>query len=148
MNYQLPKNNNGVSAASLSSMIDIIFLLIIFFVVTASFDREQLDSAVTLPEVNSGIAVKSLPPERLMINILKDGSVKVGFHLLKANDVQKKFAPILQAMTKDCNTTIIINGDSKTQHRYISSVMEAAAKAGYEKVRINAMIHSEKTTKL
>lgn len=143
MNYQLPKNNNGVSAASLSSMIDIIFLLIIFFVVTASFDREQLDSAVLLPTVNSGIAIKSLPPERLIVNILKDGSVKIGFHHLSADDVATKFSPILRSMTKGRQITLIVNADRKTQHRFISRVMESVTKAGYEKVRINAMITAE-----
>ena len=44
MRYQFPAQNLNVSAGSLSSMIDIIFLLIIFFVVTASIDREQLQS--------------------------------------------------------------------------------------------------------
>ena len=56
--YKLSKRSDCVSSASLSSMIDIIFLLIIFFVITASFDREQIDTKITLPQVNSGIAIK------------------------------------------------------------------------------------------
>ena len=139
----MPRSNNSVSAGSLSCMIDIVFLLIIFFVVTSSYDREQLDSAVSLPSVTGGIAVKSLPPERLIINVLKDGSVKVGFNHLKADEVTKKFGPILQAMTKNKKSTLIINADRKTQHRYIAKVMNSAARAGYDKVRINANIAPE-----
>lgn len=145
MNYKLPANSNGVSAASLSSMIDIIFLLIIFFVVTASFDREQLDAQVMLPEVKSGIAVKSLPPERLIVNVLKDGSVKLGFHVLKPEDVTTGLKPVLQSMSAGHDVTLIVNGHRETRHRYISAVMEAAAQCGYEKVRINATILDNKS---
>ena len=49
----------------MTPMIDVTFQLIIFFVVTASFDREQIDAEVALPTVNSA-AVKSLPQQRLI----------------------------------------------------------------------------------
>ena len=139
--YQLAKRSDGVSSASLSSMIDIIFLLIIFFVITASFDREQLDTKITLPQVNSGIAIKSLPTERLMINISADGWVKIGFHTLPVSDVAAKLEPLLQTITRGKqNATIIINGDRHTKHRYISTVLDAIARAGYDKVQISALI--------
>ena len=139
--YQLSKRSDGVSSASLSSMIDIIFLLIIFFVITASFDREQIDTKITLPQVNSGVAIKSMPSEKLMINVSADGNVKVGFHSLNIRDVPKKLESLLQSITKgNQNVSIIINGDRKTKHRYISTVLDAIAQAGYAKVQISALI--------
>ena len=142
--YQLSKRSDGISNAALSSMIDIIFLLIIFFVITASFDREQLDTKITLPQVSSGIAIKSLPTERLMINIFADGTVKVGFHIMPITDVKNRLDDLLQSITKgNANVSIIINGDRTTKHRYISTVLDAIAQAGYDKVQISAVI-SEK----
>ena len=120
-------------------MIDIIFLLIIFFVVTASFDREQIDSKVTLPKVRSA-AVKSLPPDRLMLNVLSDGSVKIGFEHLSASDVPKKLPLSMRKMKASPNAVLIINGDRDTPHKYISEVLNIAAMTGYRKVRINAEI--------
>jgi len=139
--YKLSKRSDGVSSASLSSMIDIIFLLIIFFVITASFDREQIDTKITLPQVNSGIAIKSLPTEKLMINISADGLVKVGFHTMPITDVKSKLEDLLDSITKgNANVTIIINGDMHTKHRYISTVLDAIAQAGYSKVQMSALI--------
>jgi len=142
MRYQLPGNQANMSVGSLSSMIDIVFLLIIFFVVTASFDQEQIDSKVTLPVVNSA-AIKSLPPERLMLNVLADGSIKLGFHHIPAPEVAEKLGGIMSALKASNDTVLIVNGDRDTRYKYISTVMNAAAKAGYSQVRINAEVKPE-----
>lgn len=142
MHYKLPENGGGISSGSLSSMIDIIFLLIIFFVVTASFDREQIDSEVALPEVDS-VAIKSLPQERLMLNVLKDGSVKVGFQHLPRNEVTGKLGAVMKSLKADRATVLIVNGDRETPYKYISAVMNIAARAGYSQVRINAEVKAE-----
>ncbi|MBO4630913.1 MAG: biopolymer transporter ExbD [Lentisphaeria bacterium] len=139
MHYKFPSSGSNISAGSLSSMIDIIFLLIIFFVVTASFDREQIDSKVTLPQISS-TAVKSLPPDRLMLNVLTDGSVKIGFEHLPASDVPEKLSASMRKMKANPNTVLIINGDRDTPHKYISEVLNIAAMNGYSKARINAEI--------
>ena len=143
MRYHLPQNTSNLSTGSLSSMIDIVFLLIIFFVVTASFDREQIDSQVMLPTVSSA-AVRSLPPERLMLNVLADGSVKLGFHHIPASDVPDKLGSVMESMNADRKAILIVNGDRDTPHKFISSVMNVAARAGYRQVRINAEVQSEK----
>jgi len=142
MRYQFPENSSNISAGSLSSMIDIVFLLIIFFVVTASFDREQIDSKVTLPTVNSA-AIKSLPQERLMLNVLSDGSVKLGFYHIAASEIPEKLGGIMRSLKADRKTVLIVNGDRDTPHKYISAVMNSAAKAGYNQVRINAEVKTE-----
>lgn len=143
MHYRIPAENHGFSTGSLSSMIDIVFLLIIFFVVTASFDREQIDSKIALPDV-SAAAVKTLPPERLMINVLANGSVRVRFYELNATEVPERLGAILQSLKSDRKTVLIINGDRDTPHKYISSVMNTAARTGYSQVRINAEVKTEK----
>lgn len=141
MLYRIPENTSQMSAGSLSSMIDIVFLLIIFFVVTASFDREQIDHEVSLPTID-GAAVKNLPRKRLMINILADGSVKFGFHHIEASGVPDVLGNIMRSLKADKETVLIINGDRDTPHKFISAVMNAAAKAGYSQVRINAEVKS------
>lgn len=143
MKYQLPAKPPQMSAGSLSSMIDIVFLLIIFFVVTSSFDREQIDSAVMLPTISSA-AIKNLPTDRLMINVLVDGSVKCGFHHLSASAVPHKLGNVLQTMKAGPKTVLIINGDRNVPHKYIAAVLNIAAKSGYGQARINAEIKKER----
>ena len=110
------------------------FLLIIFFVVTASFDREQIDSKIDLPTVDFA-AVKSLPEQRIMVNILENGSVKIGFTELQQNEVPAKLGGLLKAHQATSDTVVIISGDRNTRYKYISPVMNAAAQAGFSQVR-------------
>jgi biopolymer transport protein ExbD len=142
MRYKFPAANSNMSAGSLSSMIDIVFLLIIFFVVTASFDREQIDAKVALPTVDSA-AIKSLPPQRLMLNVLADGSVKLGFHHLSAAEIGSRLGGLLRSQQSNPDTVLIVSGDRDTPHKHISAVMNAAAQAGFSQVRINAEVKTE-----
>lgn len=142
MHYKFPQETVSTSAGSLSSMIDIVFLLIIFFVVTASFDQEQIDSGISLPTIDTA-AIKSLPPERLMLNVLVDGSVKVAFYHIPASEVGDKLSSIMQTLKANRKTVLIINGDRDTPHKFISAVLNTAAKAGYNQVRINAEVKAK-----
>lgn len=142
MRYRFPASGSGVSAGSLSSMIDIVFLLIIFFVVTASFDREQIDTEVKLPTVDAA-AVKSLPPQRLMVSVLADGSVRAGFRSWNADEVEGKLGGALETLRNGRDAVLVVSGDRETPHKYIATVLEAAARAGFSHVRINAEVNAK-----
>lgn len=121
-------------------MIDIIFLLIIFFVVTASFDNAQLDEAVLLPHLNGQTPIKSLPPERLIINVRRDGELKIGFVSIASEQIEQKLPALLKQSIHSNDTKIILNGDARTKHKYIAQVMQAVATLGYSSLEINAAI--------
>lgn len=78
-----------------------------------------------------------------MVNILPDGSVKLGFHHIPAGEVSGKLGGLLHSMATDRKAVLIINGHRDTPHRFISEVMNVAAKAGYQQVRINAEVQTE-----
>ena len=78
-----------------------------------------------------------------MLNIFADGTVRAGFHELSASEVREKLGGILHTLNAGQNTVLIINGDRETPHRYISTVLDAIAEAGYAQVRINAEVKKE-----
>ncbi len=139
MRYSLPPSDSN-QAASLTSMIDIIFLLIIFFVVTASMDGDQLDLTVIPPKISGGIETKALPPDRLMINIQEDGTVRLGYRTLTADSIKTELATVLRDLNVNANTVLIVNGAELCPHKYIATVLETAAGTGFDQVRINAEI--------
>ena len=65
------------SAVPVSSMIDIVFLLIIFFVVTIDIDREVADQEIVLPSVTHGTALKLRKSENLTINLRRSGNITI-----------------------------------------------------------------------
>lgn len=139
MRYSLPPSNSN-QAGSLASMIDIIFLLIIFFVVTASMDREQLDFTVTPPKIMTGVETRSLPPDRLTLNVQADGTVKVGYRSIPPERVKAELGMVLREFKATKNTVLIVNGAETCRHKHIASVLETAANAGFDQARLNAEI--------
>ena len=141
INYQLPNTGIDISGATLAAMIDIIFQLIIFFVVTASFDNAQFDRKVVLPEVNANTKIKSLPQERLILNVKEDGAVTIGYQTIEAQKVSSELIDTLRrAKAVDTRTQLIINGDYRVKHQHIADIMDLAARAGYDNIKINAAV--------
>ena len=139
MRCSLPPSDSS-QAGSLASMIDIIFLLLVFFVVTASMDREQLDLSVAPPKIMAGIETKSLPPDRLTVNVQADGTVKIGYRTIPSDRVNVELGASLRALKTTGNTVLIVNGAEKCRHKHIARVLETAANAGFGRARINAEI--------
>ena len=60
-----------------------------------------------------------------------------------AGEVAEKLGDVIRSMKADRQTVLIVNGDRDTPHKYISAVLNAAAKAGCLQVRINAEVRKE-----
>ncbi len=60
----------------LTSLLDVVFLLLIFFLVATNFNRLEKDHAVVLPNSEAGVKAESVP-SRLVINIRQEGALVV-----------------------------------------------------------------------
>ena len=125
-----------VGDVPIASMIDVIFLLIIFFVVTATIDNEIQDEAVRLAKAPYG---KPVTPNRLAVtvNVHKDGSLHVGGHQVSP----RTFTEILQTIGSEygANFPVVIRGDKEALHGNIKEVMESVKKTGLYRVNIQAL---------
>lgn len=61
----------------ISSMIDVVFLLIIFFVVTAALDAEVMDTSLKLSQAKYTEEIKDIPKKTVFINVRK-GRITIG----------------------------------------------------------------------
>ncbi len=132
------KNEYGEAAMPISAMIDITFLLIIFFVVTAAMDKEIEDEAILLSKAPHGKPVVKKDPRSVVVNVRKDGSVNI-------NAVEKSMGEITTTLTVAASKwgndmPIVIRGDKDVQHYHIRKVMDAITKTGLYRVRFDALI--------
>ncbi|MDZ7737027.1 MAG: biopolymer transporter ExbD [Gammaproteobacteria bacterium] len=114
-------------------LIDVVFLLLIFFMVTTTFERES-EISITLPEA-SREQVKS-QDESIEISIDKQGRVFVNEQAL-ANSQQSTIREALDAATSAIDNespAVIINADAETAHQTVIKVMDAARQLGLRKV--------------
>jgi len=120
----------------ISSMIDIVFLLIIFFVVTASLDKEVEDENVVLCNAPHGKPLKKKDPRGVTINVERNGLIMVSGQLIS----MKTLSNILtnQASKYGNEIPIVIRGDYRVQHGYVKKVMEAVTETGLYKIKFQA----------
>ena len=120
----------------ISSMIDIIFLLIIFFVVTASIDKELEDEMVELAKAPFGKPI-SKDPRRFVINIHKNGDVNVAGRNVSMGTLSDLLSNA--AFTYGEDLPIVIRGDKNVYHGHIRNVMESVQRIKLYKVKFKAL---------
>lgn len=122
----------------ISAMIDIVFLLIIFFVVTASIDKEMEDELIKLANSPHGDPVKKKDPRAVTINVRKDGTYNINGQVMNKAQVSN----VLKGAAAEwgIDIPIIIRGDASAPHGYIKEVMEAVTNTQLYKVKFNAVI--------
>lgn len=115
---------------SLTPLIDIVFLLLVFFMLTAHFVEDQsLD--IALPEAESAISLEE--SDSLIIVLDEHGQIllnKKPVSLLVLTDTLR------EAIQERSNKQVILRGDQSTALGLMVKIMDAARKAGAESLDI------------
>ena len=110
----------------LAPMIDIVFLLLIFFIVTWQFTKSETELSVSVPTAREGA-----DPERqsgeIVINILAEGTIRVEGATVDLEQLLAKLAPIAAAFE---NQPVRIRGDGGVEYQRIVEVIDTCQKAG------------------
>ena len=115
----------------LSPMIDLVFLLLIFFMVTANMITFKKDPRVLVP-VASAAQVPSRMEGRVVLNLLEDGSVvDTAGAVLSAQDVTGLMAGAKQ---NHPNARLHLRADARVPYKHIKAVSQSSAKGGVSTV--------------
>ena len=115
----------------MAPLVDMVFLLLIFFVVTTSFVRE---SGVTVerPQSRDAAAVNGT---YLTVAITKEGAVYSGGRPIGADDA----AAIGQALAESATRSVVIQADREAPTGLLLRVMDACRAAGADPVSVSAV---------
>lgn len=120
----------------LTPLIDIIFILLIFFLVTASFDQSSEQSVeVELPEGSAAGEVNV--DEELTIFIEEDGEVSllIGDNALATDLAAGELTGRLRALNEELGARpVFIRGDENVRYGEVVRVLDACRDAGFRKV--------------
>jgi biopolymer transport protein ExbD len=120
---------------SLTSLIDVVFTLIIFFVVTTTFDQRSAIK-LELPEASSAPQTASADP--LMLVIDAEGRYFVGSNEVLRKDgvgLRTALAELLGENT-DASRPVTLRADARTPHQAVVTALDALGQLGFEKVSI------------
>ncbi|MGD8743447.1 MAG: biopolymer transporter ExbD [Granulosicoccaceae bacterium] len=118
----LSQHRNEEPDINLTPLIDVVFLLLIFFMVSTTFNKES-ELSIELPEA-SGEArqVENTPIE---IAISRDGQYSVNGEQLARNDIATLKRAIEQLAGDRDNPPLVIIADGKTTHQSVVTAMDA-----------------------
>lgn len=123
---------------NLASLIDVVFILLLFFVVTTTFTRET-QLRVDLPEAVSGSPSEDPNTKQLDVAISADGVFSVNNQLLPKNDLASLMDALKSESGGDTSLPLSISADGKAQHQAVITAMDAAGKLGFSHLRMTTV---------
>jgi len=117
----------------ISSMIDVMFILIIFFLVTTTFKEEEVDQSVKLPVDARNQSLTQTAGNVVKINIRQNGA-----YVLMGNQVtEEEIASWLrEELKKKPDIRVVIRCDKEAKHLYLANVMSICVYAGVNEANI------------
>lgn len=123
---------------SLSSMVDIVFLLLIYFIVTSSIKQEEMELKVAIPMDNQIQVEEQIDiPEEVVIDVFPNGQVYWNGQPTDSPDdiYMGELKNTLVALREQSpEQAVVIRGQSDTLHKRIVAVLNACSAAKIENI--------------
>ena len=119
---------------NLTSLIDVVFLLLIFFMVSTSFVK-QSQISISLPEAENTSIVEEVP-DQIDIMITADGTYLVNGRELINNRAETIRNALQKVSTGRNDLPLTISADANAKHQDVVTAMDVAARLGFTKISI------------
>lgn len=124
MNFRPPVNRD--LDINLTPLIDVVFLLLIFFMVSTTFVKES-EIDLTLPEASSEL--REEPDHAIQVSIDREGQIFVDDQALINVQVNTIRQALVSARGEQTDPIVIISADAAASHQKVVDVMDAARQA-------------------
>ena len=129
MSRKRKRGDSEEAKVDMTPMLDIVFIMLIFFIVTTSFVKE------------SGIAVRNIEASKkasskaqnVTISIDENGVIIMNGRLV---DVERVVANVQSFLAENNTTTAIVRAQQATPHGLVVEVIDKAKQAGIENVSV------------
>jgi len=121
------KRSSAIGSLSVTPLIDVVFLLLIFFLVSSRFSEEERELDLNLPNVSEALPA-TLEPSELVINIDAEGRFFIDGAFRQAEEVEQ----ILRRSQANNPLTqsVVIRGDRQSNWESVATAMNICKKVG------------------
>ncbi len=119
---------------SLTSLIDVVFLLLIFFMVSTTFEQQAV-LKVDLPEA-SNVSEPEDQPVSYELVISQGGEFYLNDRQLVDSKAATLRAAFIEAAGEDRSMPVILRADAETPHHYVVTAMDITAQLGFTRLSI------------
>ena len=134
----LKLQQDEMPAINLTSMIDVLFLLIIFFMVATKFDEMERNIEIDVPQVaQAGENAPSRQP--MVVSVAPDGHFELEGAKVTSKELTSRLAAARTPLTEP---TVVIHGDAACPFQHVATALSACKQAGVSELGITVRIAS------
>jgi biopolymer transport protein ExbD len=120
---------------NLTPLIDVVFQLLVFFMVATTFLDPERELEIELPQASHAGPEREAPRE-VVINVARDGTLFLGGQSVDRAALE---AALRQAAASDPATPVTIRGDRLSHHEAVVGVMDACGAAGLSNLAVGTL---------
>jgi biopolymer transport protein ExbD len=128
---QFATRHRRKATINIVSLVDVVFLLLIFFTVSATF-MDQPALKINLPE-SGAEPPKADAPEPMTVYLTSQGDLYFGDHMARADELPELFK---RAMAEGKPPVLSVKADKEVTHGKVIEVMDMARQSGVEMVTV------------
>lgn len=128
----------GVSI-ELTPIIDMVFLLLIFFLVATTFHQTEREMQIALPFASSAGPISAAMKE-IIVNVDEGGAIIVSGQPMQPEDLQTL---ISEAVAGNPDQKVTVRGDRRTPYANIVTVLDICKSSGIQEPYLDTVIASE-----
>lgn len=133
MSVKIDKGRSS-GLVDLTPMIDVVFQLLLFFLVASKFANEEREMKVTLPQASEARPLIA-KPEEFVVNVNRQGNIFVGNKVVTLEQLDRQLAQL--AVNNPGRQTVVIRADENSDLKYAVGVMNACNKANIRDYRLS-----------
>ncbi|MFT7536711.1 MAG: biopolymer transport protein ExbD [Hyphomicrobiaceae bacterium] len=131
---RLESDDDSDGGINMMPLVDVVFLLLIFFLAATTFATEEVELDLRLPEAKSGQAGKA--NKQLIINVSQDGTLTVSGRAVTMEALRQK---LVAAVARNKEQAVLVRGDKAAQFGVGLQVLDTCRLAKIKKVDFAAL---------
>ena len=121
---------------NLTPMIDVVFLLIIFFMVGTKFTELERKITLQVPQVSSAVPLSAAPTKRV-VNVDREGHISFDREEVTLDQLKKR---LTLARSEFTELGVLVRGDADSAFQNVASVLSACRDAGIDEMGISVRL--------
>jgi biopolymer transport protein ExbD len=123
------------SGIDITPFVDVVFLLVIFFMVSTTFTKE---SRLTIELPTADVDPSEAPPQNIEITVDREGGYAINGIALVNRQRDTLVRGLRELAAGNTDTPLLITADAQASHQAVVTAMEAAGKAGFVHLNITS----------
>ena len=137
----IPRHTHrGASGLNMTPMIDVVFQLIIFFLLSSHLAKQEAQMKLPLPIADSGVKPVEQKAPRVTINVLDDGGLVLAGRRVRAEELTQRLSERLAKVGE--RLEVRIRSDRRAAYQVVEPILLSCARAGIWNVTL-AVYRSE-----